>query len=157
MFPIARRMMLKLEVILLATGLIGALGQIVQIPNTPTKEVGGLAYAGLMTVDENEGRVYVSDRTNDFVRVFNEDGDLILVIRGFDDPGGMEISTTGVLYTADLNNHRVVMTTKDRFWLGIPSGLMAAETVSSMCPSMLQLDPMAYCMLWNGLTCEFKL
>ena len=118
LFPIARRMMLKLEVILLATGLIGALGQIVQIPNTPTKEVGGLAYAGLMTVDENEGRVYVSDRTNDFVRVFNEDGDLILVIRGFDDPGGMEISTTGVLYTADLYNHRVVMTTKDGFLLG---------------------------------------
>ena len=71
LFPIARRMMLKLEVILLATGLIGALGQIIQIPNTPTKEVGGLAYAGSMTVDENEGRVYVSDRTNDFVRVFN--------------------------------------------------------------------------------------
>ena len=48
--------MLKLEVILLATALIGALGQIVQIPNTPTKQVafGGL---GLMAVDEGEGRV----------------------------------------------------------------------------------------------------
>ena len=53
------------------------------------------------------------------MRVFNEDGDLILAIKqGFNDPGGMAISTTGVLYTADLYNHRVVMTTKDGFLLG---------------------------------------
>ena len=112
-------MMLKLEVILLATSLIGALGQIVQIPNSPTKEIGGFVQAGFIEVDEEDGRVYVSDRHNDFVRVFNEDGDLILTIKqGFNDPLGMAMSKTGVLYTADLYNHRVVMTTKDGFLLG---------------------------------------
>ena len=47
-------MLLNLQAILLVTGFIGALGQIIQIPDTPTKTIGGFSLANMIAVDEEE-------------------------------------------------------------------------------------------------------
>ena len=108
-------MLLKLQAILLVTGFIGALGQIIQIPDTPTKTIGGFSQSHTIAIDEEERRVYVSDRdVGNAVRVFNGNGGLILTITaGFIYPGGIAISTTDRLYIADEGNDRIVITTKD--------------------------------------------
>ena len=47
-------MLLNLQAILLVTGFIGALGQIIQIPDTPMKTIGGFSLANMIAVDEEE-------------------------------------------------------------------------------------------------------
>ena len=110
-----QEMLLKLQAFLLVTGFIGALGQIIQIPDRPTKTIGGFSQSNMIAIDEEARRVYVNDQYGgNAVRVFNGNGGLILTITaGLSYPGGIAISRTDRLYIADEGNDRIVITTKD--------------------------------------------
>lgn len=86
-------------------------GDISEIPNAPTKVIGGFSLPSLLMADEKEDRVYVSDRGQNVVKIFSKNGDLVGTIdQGFNNPGGILMSGTGLLYIVDLFNHRIVIT-----------------------------------------------
>lgn len=104
---------------ILAACFFGAFGQIVQIPLSPSKVVGGLSIAEMATADQEGKHVYISDRGQNVVKVFDQEGNQISTIdHGFNNPGGMAFSKTGSLYIADLYNNRIVVTTKEGWLLG---------------------------------------
>lgn len=89
--------------------------QVNRIPSYPIQEIyEPFSFAEFILIDENDERIYVSDRVTMNVKVLNYAGQLIQTIdQGFNNPIGMALSDTGILYVVDSYNHQIVATTKD--------------------------------------------